>query len=107
VVIMAILTRRPKLIFKAASRRADTFTGTTQLPAASLLRTVLTQIALRPMGKIRVHHMEFATNSLATLCMVKVTVPRTERQRFIAEFGGLFKTETTEKHRVEWCFMEF
>ena len=104
---MAILTRRPKLIFKAASRRADTFTGTTQVPAASLQRTVQTQIALRPMGKIRVHHMEFATNSLATRCMVKVTVPRSERQRFIASFGGLFTAKTSEQHLVQWCFMEF
>ncbi len=106
-VIMAILTRRPKLIFKAASRRADTFTGTTQVPRPSLLRTIHAQLALHPMGRIKTHHLEFATTATATRCMVKVCVPRTDRQRFIAEFGGLFKTETIEKHRVEWCFMEF
>jgi hypothetical protein len=51
--------------------------------------------------------MEFDTNSLATRCMVKVTVPRSERQRFIASFGGLFKAKTKEQHIVQWCFMEF
>jgi hypothetical protein len=104
---MAILIRRPTLIFKVAARRADTFTGAAQVPRASLVRAVQAAIASRTMGQIKVHHLDFTTIPAVTRCAVKVTVPRKERQRFIAEFGGVFNTITAESHPVQWCFMEF
>ncbi len=52
--------------------------------------------------------MEFHTTSLATRCAVKVCVPGSERQRFIAAFGGLFMTKTPfEAHVIQWYFLEF
>jgi hypothetical protein len=104
---MAILIRRPTLIFKVAARRADTFTGAAQVPRQSLVRAIQAAIAARPMGRIAVHHLDFTSTPAATRCAVKVTVPRKERQRFIAEFGGVFTTTTAEYHPVQWCFMEF
>ena len=104
---MAILNRRPRLVFRLAPRRADTFTGEAQVPRARLVRAVQAAVSSRNLNKIKVHHLDFASTPAATRCAVKVTVPRSERQRFIAEFGGLFTTSTSEGFPVQWCFMEF
>ena len=104
---MAILIRRPTLKFRLAPRRADTFTGTSRVPCSRLVRATMAAHALRNMGKIRVHSFNFTTAPAATRCIVKATVPRAERQRFIAEFGGQTTTTTHEGHLVHVFFMEF
>ncbi|NMC04204.1 MAG: hypothetical protein GYA24_03285 [Candidatus Lokiarchaeota archaeon] len=104
---MAILIRRPTLLFRLAPRRTDTFTGEAQVARASLLRAVSSSLALCSMGKIRVHSFNFATTPAATRCIVKALVPRSERQRFIVGFGGHITTTTHEGHPVSIFFMEF
>jgi hypothetical protein len=105
---MATIQRRPPLLFKVASARPDTFTGTSPVPRSSLVRAIQAALSLRHMGKIKVRNLEFSSTPKETRCIVKVSHPRTERQRFIAEFGGLFTTETAiEKHVIKWYFMEF
>jgi hypothetical protein len=107
-ILMATIQRRPPLVFRVAASRADTFTGTSPVPRLSLVRAVQAALALRHMGKIKVRNLEFASTPKETRCIVKVSHPRTERQRFIAEFGGFFTTETaTEHHVIRWYFIEF